>query len=112
MVFKCQTFLISVLFFLVSCQPKNEGPDPYLSDSAGIQTAIQTGFSASTIDTLITCGLYNLAFESITTNRIKITKNQVLAFANRFIENGEFDKGLSLANSARDPNNAHAVDPS
>jgi hypothetical protein len=109
MVFKCQTFLISVLFFLVSCQPKNEGPDPYLSDSAGIQTAIQTGFSASTIDTLITCGLYNLAFESITTNRIKITKNQVLAFANRFIENGEFDKGLSLANSARDPNNAHSV---
>ena len=109
MVFKCQTFLILVLFFLVSCQPKNEGPDPYLSDSAGIQTAIQTDFSASTIDTLITCGLYNLAFESITTNRVKITKNQVLAFANRFIENGEFDKGLSLANSARDRNNASAV---
>jgi CHAT domain-containing protein len=108
-VLKYRIFGLALFVFFVSCQNKDMKPNPYLVDNECIRTTLNKEFSINIIDTFITNGLYNLAFEVITSNKGKISNNQTLALANRFIENGEFDKGLSLANAIQDPTQKQSV---
>jgi CHAT domain-containing protein len=108
-VLKYRIFGLVLFVFFVSCQKKDMKPNPYLVDNECIRTTLNKEFSINIIDTFITNGLYNLAFEVITSNKGKISNNQTLALANRFIENGEFDKGLSLANAIQDPTQKQTV---
>lgn len=103
MVLKCQHIALVFIIFITSCRQNDLKPPPSLSDSEKIQTTLIKVKSYSAIDTFITSGLYDLAFESVITNKGKLTNNQTLTLANRFIENGEFDKGICIANMIKDP---------
>jgi CHAT domain-containing protein len=75
------------------------GSTIYDRDEKSINTCLKEYSRVSKIDTLIDLGLYNLAFEAVNQNKSSFNDTQLLKTANRFIDNGEFDKGLSISKS-------------
>jgi len=71
------------------------------SDSKVIHACISKINNTSEIDTLINRGLYNLAFEAVTLNKRNFKEEDEIAFARSFLENGEFDKCLSIVNQLK-----------
>ena len=90
--------IIGLTFFC--CKQKSEiGSTIYDSDEKAINSYIKEYNCVSKIDTLIELGLYNLAFESVNRNNTFFSAGELLKISNRFIDNGEFDKGLSISKS-------------
>lgn len=98
--FKQNTSIHSYQSNFFCCKQKPElGSSIYDRDEKAINTYIKEYNCISKIDTLIDLGLYNLAFEAVNQNKSSFNDTQLLKTANRFIDNGEFDKGLSISKS-------------
>ena len=90
--------VISLIFFC--CKQKSVmSSSIYDTDEKAINSYIKEYKCDSKIDTLIDLGLYNLAFESVNRNNAFFSAGELLKISNRFIDNGEFDKGLSISKS-------------
>ena len=96
---KILAFIVINLIFFCCKQKPELGSSIYDRDEKAINTYIKEYNCISKIDTLIDLGLYNLAFEAVNQNKSSFNDTQLLKTANRFIDNGEFDKGLSISKS-------------
>jgi len=90
---------ISIYFILIllsSCTNSKQQQSNAIEEEEGTITTFINQIKRSTqIDTLFNLGLYNLAFETVINQ--PLTNEDRIHFANRFIDNGEFDKGQYLA---------------
>ncbi len=90
------------MFFVLlwlSCQRSNKTELSVIESEAKIISDIITQIdSKAEIDSLISLGLYNLAFESFNNNLHSFRDAEKTRIARCFIDNGEFDKGLSIVN--------------
>lgn len=81
----------------LSCQRNTTTEQSVIESDAKIIGDILTHIdSKAKIDTLINLGLYNLAFESFNNNIHGYIDAEKASIAKCFIDNGEFDKGLSI----------------
>ncbi len=78
-------------------------------DSQDIHASISKIKNNSNINTLINLGLYNLAFEAVSQNGQKFIEQDKIEIAKSFIENGEFDKGLSIISVLKNSQNSFDV---
>ena len=102
-----QAFNFIILLILLSnCNnKKNSATDDIINNQSEIKALLTHFKTSEQIDTLISFGLYNLAFEAISINENYFNDQDKIKIANQFVDNGEFDKGLELAKSINQSTN-------
>ena len=101
---------IIILILLSNCNnKKNSLADDIINNQSEIKALLNHFKTSEQIDTLISFGLYNLAFEAISINENYFSDMDKIKIANQFVDNGEFDKGLELAKSINQSTNYYDI---
>jgi hypothetical protein len=101
---------IIILILLSNCNnKKNSLADYIINNQSEIKALLNQFKTTEQIDTLISFGLYNLAFEAISINENYFNDQDKIKIANQFVDNGEFDKGLELAKSTNQSSNYYDI---
>lgn len=93
------------MLLIASCFNSNR--DNLEVDDTEYSTIVASISEPNKIDTLINLGLYNLAFEAIA--KSNLTDKNKIYFANRFADNGEYDKGKSIISMIDKVKNKHDI---
>ena len=101
---------IIIIILLSNCNnKKNSETDFIMNDQDEIKGSIADFNTTKQIDSLMSFGLYNLAFEAVSSNEIYFSDEDKIKIANQFVDNGEFDKGLELAKSINQSTNYYDI---